>query len=225
MDLAKQYNGIADDFSNVNDDSKNSNRDNRKMFYSHLNFIKPGVELLDMGCGDGTDLVYYKSLGAKIYGLDASERLIEIAKSRLPEDDIRLGTFEKAVFPESSFDIVLSKYAIQTAIDMKPVFDKIHKLLKPGGVLMYLVTHPFRQYFEKKQIGADYFKQKVVDSLILNDSMIVREPSHTMNEYLSDDFLRKFDVLLFKECWDPSAEQVEGRKYPGYFILKARKRI
>ena len=31
--------------------------------------------------------------------------------------------------------------------------------------MMYLVTHPFRQYFEKKDLEADYFEQKIVDSM------------------------------------------------------------
>lgn len=225
MDLSKQYNKFANKFSDVHDAGENSNRDNRKVFYDQLNFIKPRIKLLDLACGDGLDLVYYKSLGAEVHGLDASEELIKIAQERLPGEDLRVGLFEQIPFENNTFDVVLSKYAIQTSTDMNPVFKEIHRILKPGGAVMYLVTHPFRQYFEKKDAKGDYFEQKVVDSNILNNSITVKEPSHTLNEYLNAEFLKNFDITFYQEYWDAAAEQIDGKKYPGYFILKATKRI
>lgn len=224
MSLSKQYNEFATKFSDIHDVGENSNRENRKVFYNQLDFIKPGVKLLDLACGDGFDLVYYKKLGADVYGLDASEELIKIAKERLPEEDLRVGLFEQIPFDDEYFDIVLSKYAIQTSLDVDSVLKEIYRVLKPGGIVMYLVTHPFRQYFEKKDVKADYFDQKIVNSNIFNNSIIVKEPSHTFNEYFNSEFLNNFDILFYQEYWDISAEQIDGRKYPGYFILKAKKR-
>lgn len=225
MDLSKQYNQFARKFSDVHDVGENSNRDNRKVFYDQLDFIKPGMRLLDLGCGDGLDLVHYKKLGAEIYGVDASEELLEIAKERLPNEKIQLGFFDKIPFEDNFFDVVLSKYAIMTSEDMDPIFKEIYRVLKFGGVMMYLVTHPFRQYFEKKDTRADYFEQKIVDSHILNNTVTVREPSHTLNEYLSKYLFDNFCVQFFQEYWDMAAEQIDGRKYPGYFILIAKKKV
>jgi ubiquinone/menaquinone biosynthesis C-methylase UbiE len=224
MDLAKQYNDFAQKFSAIHDEGDNSNRDNRRVFYEHVDFVKPGMKLLDLACGDGLDLAYYKKLGAEIFGLDASDKLIEIAKKRNPGADIRVGVFEHIPFGDETFDVVLSKYAIQTSANMTPVFAEIHRVLKPGGIMMYLVTHPFRQYFEKKELRADYFEQKIVDSNIFNKSILIKEPSHTFNEYLDEFLFENFDVQFFKEYWDAGAEQIDGKKYPGYFILKAKKR-
>ncbi|KKS38528.1 MAG: hypothetical protein A3G49_06485 [Candidatus Sungbacteria bacterium RIFCSPLOWO2_12_FULL_41_11] len=224
MDLSNQYNKIAKEFSRVHDIGENSNRENRKVFYSNLDFIKPGIKLLDLACGDGLDLAYYKSLGAEIYGLDASEEFVASAKEKLPKSDIRVGLFKNLPFENNFFDVVLSKYAIQTSHDLNPVFSEIHRVLKSGGIMMYLVTHPFRQYFEKRDVKADYFEQKVVEPRILNNSIIVQEPTHTMNEYLNEFLFKNFDIQFFQEYWDTAAEQIDGRKYPGYFILKAKKR-
>ncbi len=224
MDLSKQYNDFAKKFSDTNDIGENSNRDNRKNFYSLLDFIKPGVKLLDLACGDGLDLVYYKNLGATVYGLDSSEEFIKIAKERLPDEDIRVGLFDNIPFEDNTFDVVLSKYSIQISADTGPVFTEIKRVLKPKGILMFLVTHPFRSYFEKKNDKADYFEQEVVSSHILNNSITVKEPSHTINDYLTERFLKDFDIQFYQEYWDPSAEQIDRRKYPGYFILRAQKR-
>ncbi len=224
MDLSKQYNNFAQKFSDVHDEGENSNRDNRKVFYEHIDFVEPGMKLLDLACGDGLDLQYYKTLGVEIFGLDASDELVEIAKQKNPGTDIRVGLFEKIPFEDACFDIVLSKYAIQTSKDMNPVFSEIHRVLKPGGIMMYLVTHPFRQFFEKREDKASYFEQKIVDSHILNNSITVKEPSHTLNEYMNDFLFNNFDVQLYREYWDAAAEQIGEKKYPGYFILKAKKR-
>lgn len=226
MDLSKQYNNFADDFSKNHDLGENSNNLNREVFYSHLDFVKPGMKLLDLACGDGTDLVYYKKLGAEIYGLDASDELIKIAKTKLELEGVNLkvGLFENIPFEDDYFDVVLSKYAIMTSANMEPVFKEIHRVLKPSGMVMYLVTHPFRQFFEKKEEKADYFEQKVVDSHILGDTVTVKEPTHIMTEFLNDFLFKNFDVQSYDERWDPAAEFIDGKKYPGFFILKAKKR-
>jgi ubiquinone/menaquinone biosynthesis C-methylase UbiE len=224
MDLSKQYNNFTQKFSDVHDEGGNSNRDNRRVFYEHLDFVKPGMKLLDLACGDGLDLEYYKTLGAEVFGLDASDDLVKIANQKNPGTDIVVGLFEKIPFEDGYFDIVLSKYAIQTSENMNPVFSEIHRVLKPGGTMMYLVTHPFRQFFEKREEKGDYFEQKIVDCNILNNSIEIKEPSHTLNEYMNDFLFKNFDVQFFQEYWDPAAEQIDGKKYPGYFILKAKKR-
>lgn len=224
MNLAKQYNAVADDFLKNHDYGENSNRLNREIFYKYLTFLKPGMKILDVACGDGIDLEHYKQLGAEIHGVDASEEFIKVAQQRLPGEDIRVGLFEELPFPDNEFDAVLSKYAIMTSADMAPAFNEIHRVLKPGGTMCYLVTHPFRQYFERKDPKGDYFEQTVVDSLILSGSLTVHEPTHTMSDFLNEFLFKHFDVLAYGEYWDPAAEQIDGKKYPGFFILKAMKR-
>ena len=182
------------------------------------------MKLLDLACGDGFDLEYCKELGSDIYGLDASEEMIKIAKERLPNIELKVGLFEDVPFEDNYFDTVLSKYAIMTSADMKQAFKEIHRVLKPGGMMMYLVAHSFRQFFEKKDEKADYFEQIVVDSNILNNTVTVKEPTHTMTEYLNDFLFKNFDVQAYDERWDPAAEAIGGKKYPGFFILKAKKR-
>jgi hypothetical protein len=67
-------------------------------------------------------------------------------------------------------------------------------------------------------------QQIVVDCHILGNTVLVKEPTHTMSEYLNDFLFKNFDVLSYDEQWDPAAESIGGKKYPGYFILKAQKR-
>lgn len=230
MDLSKQYDDFADKFSKLSLgdegalDPSLDNSTSKKFFYEMLDFIKPGLKILDLACGDGEDILYYQKLGVSAYGQDSSKEMLEIAKTKVSNAEFRLSDFSKIDFEDGFFDVVLSKYAIQTAEDILPIYKEVYRVLKSGGTMMVLVTHPFRQFMERKNLSEDYFLQRIVDSNVFKEQITFKEPTHTMNEYLNKDFLSKFDIVDFKEVWDPAAEQVGGGKYPGFFILKAIKR-
>lgn len=226
MDLAKQYNNFADDYSHLahGQDYSMSNKYSKEVFYKHLDFVKPEAKLLDIGCGDGIDMLHYQKLGAKVFGLDASEEMVAIAKNKLPNSEIKLGMLEDIPFEDNYFDIILSKYAIHISPDISPIFSEIYRVLKPNGIMMYLTKHPFRQYLERKESNGNYFEQKIVDSHVFQNQITFKEPTHTLGEYLNNFLFEKFDVQMFDEHWEPCAEQIDGKKYPGFFILKARKR-
>jgi ubiquinone/menaquinone biosynthesis C-methylase UbiE len=223
-DIRKQYNDFASDFSKNHSIGENSNNQNRVEFYEHLTFLEPEQKLLDLCCGDGFDANTYKQKGLEVSGIDASEKLISIATKNYKGIDFSVGLAEELPYHNESFDVVTSKYSIMTSSDMDPIFNEVHRVLKSGGYFVYLMTHPFRQYFEKRSEKANYFKQEIVTCNILNNSVTLQEPTHTFNEYFNKNFFSKFDVIDFKESFDPAAEQVGGRTYPGYFIVVCKKR-
>jgi len=219
MRIDKQYNQFAKDFS----DSVNLPLISRNIFYKTLGTDLEGKSLLDIACGDGVDLVYYKNLGAKVSGVDASEELIGIAKSKLPENDIRVGLLESLPYENDSFDIVLSKYAIQTSENIEESLNEISRVAKSGALIIYLVTHPIRQFLEKKSKFRDYYKQEKVGSVLFKGDIVVEEPSHTFSEYFNKNFLRNIkliSVIEGSDFSDTSAQQVSGDYYPTFMICK-----
>ena len=225
-DLRKQYNNFAKDFSENHNIGENSNNKNRLEFYSYVDQIdsKKYPTLLDLCCGDGFDASNYKTKGFSVSAIDASEELIKIAQEKYSGIDFKTGLAESLPYGDSAFDVVTSKYSIMTSADMNPSFAEAYRVLKTGGYFIYLMTHPFRQYFEKRNINADYFKQEVVVCNILNNSVTLHEPSHTFNDYFNSEFFSKFELVDFKESHDPAAESIDGRNYPGYFIVVCKKK-
>jgi hypothetical protein len=94
------------------------------------------------------------------------------------------------------------------------------------------MSHRYKVYSESnknlewliKEAEINYFKKEIVTSNILNNSVTLHEPTHTFNEYFNRDFFSKFEMIDFKESFDPAAEQIEGRMYPGYFIVVCKKK-
>lgn len=220
-DIRKQHNNFSQAFS-FNQEMQN--QVNRTIMYSFVGGDLSNKKVLDLACGDGVDAQYYKKIGGDVSAIDASKGLISIAKEKYPEVDFCVGLAEELSYGDEVFDCVFSKYAIMTSADMKPIFDEVYRVLKPGGEFIYLVTHPFRQFLERKNVEADYFSQTNVTSVILDATVEVVEPTHTMNEYLNEDFFSKYELLDFQESFDPAAEKIKGAKYPGFFIIKARKK-
>lgn len=215
-----QYNQFAEDFSSVQSKSNASSRD---ALYGRLPETMSGLNVLDLGCGDGSDLAHCQSLGAVCYGVDASEEILAIAKQKIPTATLVAASFQSIPFADEKFDQVISKYAIQTVDDVDIVFQEVHRVLKRGGRFLCIVVHPLRQFIEKKYGGKDYYKKEVVNSVLFGGKITVKEPVHAMTEYLSNFMLRNFDLIHYEEIFDPDAEQVDEQIYPGFLMMEAVK--
>jgi SAM-dependent methyltransferase len=73
--------------------------------------------LLDCGCGAGRFARLAADRGARVAGLDAATRLIEIARRRVPGGDFRVGDLESLPWPDGEFDLVTGLSAFQFADD------------------------------------------------------------------------------------------------------------
>ena len=103
-DVKDYYNKTATDWSNQIFDEKKQTAILSKFYdcFAEAGTIKP--KILDLGCGAGYDTKILDGLGAKVKGVDMSEKLIHIARLNVPEckffvGDIRdslakLGRFE-----------------------------------------------------------------------------------------------------------------------------------
>ncbi len=95
-----------------------------------------GKRVLDAGCGPG---IYSERLiknGANVTAIDASPKMIGLAKRRLENSaDIRLADMSKPLdFLESdSFDVVLSPLVLDYIEDWRRVFSEFYRLLRPAG--------------------------------------------------------------------------------------------
>ena len=79
--------------------------------------IGPGTTVLDCGCGAGRFLGLAAHRGAAAAGIDAAAELAEIAATRTPQADIRVGDFEALPWPDNSFDVVTGFSTFQFADD------------------------------------------------------------------------------------------------------------
>lgn len=223
-----QYNRFSGTYS---ENRENADLVGDKRFYEMLATVElKGKSVLDIGCGDGSDLVKFSQMGAsEVSGIDPSEEFARVAREKNPGANIVIGRGEALPFEAGRFDVVTSKYALQTSPDVPAILMEASRVLREGGHFIFLSKHPLRQFLEKIQMmkgqGADYFKQDIVDSHIYGGQIHLREPSHTLSEYISPEILKSFDIESFVEDADfPAAEQINGFNYPTFFVAKYKRR-
>jgi SAM-dependent methyltransferase len=104
--------------------------------------LQAGQLVLDIGCGAGAFLRLLADRGARAYGLDASEALIELARTRVPEADLRVGEMEALPYEDDSFDLVTGFTSFFFANDMVAALREAGRVAKPGAPVVIQVWGP-----------------------------------------------------------------------------------
>jgi SAM-dependent methyltransferase len=104
--------------------------------------VVPGTRLLDAGCGAGLGAVLARFRGAKVSGIDASAALLQIARERLPDADLRLADLEELPFADASFDAVTAVNSLFYAADMNRAMRELNRVTLPGGRVVVTAWGP-----------------------------------------------------------------------------------
>ncbi|MDO5096606.1 MAG: class I SAM-dependent methyltransferase [Peptostreptococcaceae bacterium] len=102
---------------------------------------KKNARVLDIGFGTGTLTSKLYENGCMIWGVDFSERMIEIAHEKMPQAHLVSGDFTKEIpkdFLQKKFDFIIATYALHHLTDEeKPDFLKsLLPLLDSGGKIL-----------------------------------------------------------------------------------------
>lgn len=89
--------------------------------------------VLDVACGSGLALELAELRGAAVSGIDASSRLVAVARDRCPDADIRVGDMHDLPWPDESFDVVTSFRGIWGTTPH--ALSEVIRVLRPGGRL------------------------------------------------------------------------------------------
>jgi SAM-dependent methyltransferase len=101
--------------------------------------ISEGRRVLEVGCGTGVFLRAAADRGAEVHGLDASEALLELARERVPEADLRLGDMEALPYEDDRFDVVAGFNAFFFAVDIVAALREAGRVAKPGAPVVIQV--------------------------------------------------------------------------------------
>jgi len=101
-----------------------------------LRRIPPGSDVLEIGCGPGTDAIALAE-GRRYTGLDLSDVQLRHARALVPDGTFLQADVLNARFPEGAFDGVVAVYVFNhiPAGRMGELFHRIASWLRPGGWL------------------------------------------------------------------------------------------
>ena len=193
-----------------------------------------GMRVLDAACGPGVYSEWLIAHGAEVVGIDASPKMIELARQRLGETAaLRHADLSKpfTFLDSESFDIVLSPLTMEYIEDWHSTFREFYRVLKPGGYFVLSVSHPAFDYNYFK--SSNYFETEFVSAVWRGfETVRVHMPSFrrsleaTLNPIMDTGF--RLEKILEPR---PTEEfkQADPRGYekllqqPSFLCIRARK--
>lgn len=167
-------------------------QDSLKIYISCINqFVSQRSSILDIGCGhaDFLSSVYQKT--PEVYGLDPDS----YALSRNTTITYKLcGLADHIPFPDNTFDLVSLAWVLEHIEEPEKVFTEIHRVLKPGGKMIFLTPNAWNYVTWINRLIPNVFHDSLVRYLYNrqeNDTYPVR---YRLNSVRSiDKLLRSLD--------------------------------
>jgi ubiquinone/menaquinone biosynthesis C-methylase UbiE len=101
------------------------------------------VAILEVGCGNGSNLWFAAREGFRTAGIDGSKTAIEYARNWFHREGLNgnfhVGNFARLPFADESFDLVIDRAALSFANDATAAatLNEIRRVMRSGGRLMF----------------------------------------------------------------------------------------
>ena len=115
--------------------------------------------ILDIGCGGGLISEPMARLGAKVTGIDASEKNIKVAQLHAKQNSLDIEYLNKS--PEQldqkrKFDIILNLEIVEHVDNVRLYVESCHKLLNKNGLMFTATLNRTLTSYFKAILGAEY---------------------------------------------------------------------
>ena len=192
---------------NFDQEEKGNQQTLLKIIEKTRKYLKIDSVVLDLGCGTG--LVSNEIAGNVkiIHAIDTSANMIELAKNKAVKrkieniDFVHTNLFDER-FMTGSYDVILVIYVLYFFKDIHMVMQRIHDLLKPGGLM--ISATPW--------MGSKTFKSMLI-LLLAKIGFVPDLQFHTVSEFTALSANYNFEIIE-SECLDQSSQQ--------YFIVSRK---
>lgn len=120
--------------------------------------------VLELGCGEGNDSIYFANKGHTVTATDFSDVAIGQNKERWSSDNLLFSiqdTSAPLVFEDNAFDVVYARLSLHYFDDKttQKIFDEIDRVLRPGGYVSFMCKEVHDSIYSKgNEIETDMFE-------------------------------------------------------------------
>lgn len=100
--------------------------------------VQPGERALDLACGTGDIAFAIAAHGARVVGLDITQRMLELASRKSAAARFLTGDMASLPIRTATIDLVTTGYGLRNVPDLTGAVDEIARVLRPGGRLLSL---------------------------------------------------------------------------------------
>jgi SAM-dependent methyltransferase len=103
------------------------------------------LDVLEIGVGLGADHQRFAEAGARLHGIDLTQRAIDYTRKRLElfdlRSDLQIGDAEDLVFGDEKFDLVYSWGVLHHSPNTQKAIQEVHRVLRSGGSAKIMIYH------------------------------------------------------------------------------------
>lgn len=150
--VANVFTSIAPDWNSKGNLISNCIGQKNPFKTEYRNWLHNGMRILDVGCGAGKNLLRIDAEyeDCDLYGIDISEKMIQIAKQNSSNTRNRISFYNidfSDFNPCAKFDVIIFNYVLHHMSDPKSVIRKAYGLLEKNGLIM--ITVPGIEYLKE----------------------------------------------------------------------------
>ena len=126
---------------------------------SYNKFPLKDIKILDIGCGGGLLSEPMCRLGAKVTGIDASDKNIKIAKLHSKKSNLQIDYFcssPEKFNAKKKFDVILNMEIVEHVEDVNFFLNSCSKLLKKNGIMFVPTLNKTLKSYIFAIVGAEY---------------------------------------------------------------------
>ncbi|MBU0458809.1 class I SAM-dependent methyltransferase [Patescibacteria group bacterium] len=128
--------------------------------YEYIKDI-PNCRLLDIGCGDGRDSIFFAEKGIDVTAIDFAEEAIEQINADHSSINARVMDITEMKFPDDSFDVVYAHLTLHYFDDetTEKIIKNIYRMLKKDGYFFIKCKSVKDSLYGKgEKVGEDMYK-------------------------------------------------------------------
>lgn len=143
-ELASQYDKQVKTYSSYGHEA---------IFGMSFEFVNADEKLLDIGIGTGLASILFSKAGLKVYGLDASQEMLNACQSKSFTQALSLYNMadERIPYKDQYFNHVICSGAMHFVGDLANLFAEIKRVMKKGGLFAFTIA--------PQETKADYNKE------------------------------------------------------------------
>ena len=149
-------------------------------FVGRLN-LKPGTRVLDVACGSGNQSIPAAQTGAIVTGVDIAPNLIEQARKRAANENLKIrfdeGDAEILPYADAEFDVVMTMFGAMFAPRPERAAAELVRVCRPGGTIAMANWTPTGFIGQMFKVTASHVAppQNMPSPLLWGDEKTVRE--------------------------------------------------
>ena len=180
--------------------------------------LRPGMKVLDVGCGTGNQAIPAARTGAMVTAVDIAPNLLAQARQRAEAEklhvDFREADVEALPFADGKFDVVFSMFAAMFAPRPKIAAAEMVRVCRKGGLIAMVNWTPEGFVGEQNKIMTRYAPPPppgLESFLLWGDEAVVQERFGAGVVVSTSKRVLTFDIPM-----RPSATEAHFRQYSGW---------